>query len=161
MQSLGRTVSVFAALGVALVLVAAYAADSPDLLVGTWMLHVEKSNFGQRSGPKGQLRTYAISGGLETMTARGMNSDGNATKVSYQARYAGKDYAIVGSMGGDMISLRRIDALTTQSTEKRDGKVTITAVRHVSPDGKTLTVENKGTLLDGTLLDVIMVFERR
>lgn len=161
MQSLGRTASVFAALGVALFLVAAHASDVHDPLEGTWILHVEKSNFGQTPPFKGQMRTYSDSGGLETMHARGMNSEGNPTKASYQARYDGKDYSIVGSKGGDTISLRRIDALTTQSTEKRDGKVTVSAVRHVSPDGKTLTVETKGTLPSGQVLDTTMVFERR
>lgn len=160
MQSLGRTASVSATLGVALLFVAAHAADAKDPLEGTWMMNVEKSTLGQQ-GPKGQLRTYSITDGLETMTARGMNSEGNPTKVSYKARYDGKEYRIVGSLGGEMISLRRIDALTTQSTEKQGGKVTVTAVRHVSADGRTLTVENTGALPNGTVVNATMVFERR
>lgn len=161
MQSLRRTASVLATLGVAIFLLAAYAADPQDPLYGTWMLRVEKSSFGQVRGPKGELLAYAIADGLETMTSHGMNSEGNPTRVSYKARYDGKDYAIVGSMGGDTITLRRIDAFTTESTEKRAGKATITALRRVSPDGKTLTEEFNGTLSDGRQLHATMVFDRR
>jgi hypothetical protein len=160
MQKLRRAASLLTTLGVALLLLA-QTVQATEALEGTWMLHVEKSAFGHMPGPKGQLRTYAISGGLEKMTARGINSEGNPTKVMYSARYDGKDYRIVGSRGGDVISLRRIDALTTESTEKRNGKVTITTLRRVSTDGKTLTVEIKGTLPDGRMLGATMVFERR
>jgi hypothetical protein len=160
MQRLGRAASLFATLGALLVFIA-QAAQAAEPLEGTWMLQVEKSVFGAVPGPKGQLRTYAIADGLETMTARGINSEGNPTKVTYAARYDGREYRIAGSGGGDVICLRRIDALTTQSTEKRGGKVTITALRRVSPDGRTLTVETKGTLPDGRLLSATMVFEKR
>jgi len=161
MQSLRRTASVFATLGVAIFLLAAYAGDMQDPLYGTWMLRVEKSSFGQVPGPKGQLVTYAFADGFETMTSHGMNSEGNPTKVSYKARYDGKDYTMVGSLGGETITLRRIDAFTTESTEKRAGKVTITALRRVSPDGKTMTEEFKGTLSDGRMLNSSRVFDRR
>jgi hypothetical protein len=153
-------VSLVAALAVAMLLVV-QAVDANELLEGTWVLNREKSTFVQVPGPRGQMRTYSIADGLEKMTSRGISSDGKPTRVEYAARYDGKDYDIVGSAGGDRISLRRIDALTTESTEWRAGKATITALRRVSPDGKTLTVETKGTLPDGRLLNATMVFERR
>jgi hypothetical protein len=160
MQRPGRSVSLFATLGVVFLLLA-QEAQAAEPLEGTWTLHVEKSLFGQLPGPKGQLRTYAISRDLERMTALGINLEGNPTKVTYAARYDGRDYPIIGSGGGDMISHRRIDALTTESTEKRDGRVTITALRRVSADGGTLTVETKGILPDGRVLSATMVFARR
>jgi hypothetical protein len=101
-----------------------------------------------------------MSAGVEKMTARGMSGDGKSTLVQYQARYDGKDYDIVGSTGGNKISLKRIDKLTTESTQKRDGKPVIVATRRVSPDEKTLTVETKGTLPDGRMLQATMVFHK-
>jgi hypothetical protein len=136
------------------------AAEAKEPLEGTWLLDVGKSSFTPAPGPKGQMRTYTMSNGVEKMLARGMSGDGKSTLVQYQARYDGKDYDIVGSSGGNKISLKRIDKLTTQSTQKRDGKPVIVATRRVSPDEKTLTVETKGTLPDGRILQATMVFHR-
>lgn len=159
MQRLGRVAWLVATLGVFLLMAPGAWAGVP--LEGTWRLNLDKSTFGQVPGPKGQLRTYAITNGMEIMTSHGMNSEGNPTKVTYSARYDGKEYKITGSAGGDVIILRRIDRLTTEATEKHEGKVTIIAVRHLSADGKTLTVETHGTLPDGRMLSATMVFERQ
>lgn len=152
--------SLVATLGIACLLMA-QIVEATEPLAGTWLLDSKKSTYALIPGPKGQLRKYSISDGTEKMTARGVNADGKPTWVAYSARYDGKDYRIVGSAGGERISLRRIDALTTESTEKHAGKATITALRRVSPDGKTLTVLTQGTLPDGRKLNATMVFERR
>lgn len=152
--------SLVATLGVALLLIAR-TVDAKEPLEGTWVLNTGKSTFAQLPGPRGQMRKYSMSGGTERMTSRGVSADGKPTWVEYSARYDGKDYRILGSAGGDRISLRRIDALTTESTEKHAGKATITAVRRVSADGKTLTVVTGGTLPDGRVLHATMVFDRR
>jgi hypothetical protein len=138
----------------------ALSQDHNEPLVGTWLLDVGKSTFSPKPGPKGQMRTYSISDGMEKMTSRGISGDGKPTVVHYQARYDGKDYDIIGSTGGNKISLKRIDKLTTESSQKRDGKPVIVAIRRVSSDEKTLTVETKGTLPDGRMLEAIMVFHR-
>ncbi|MEJ1962606.1 MAG: hypothetical protein WDO56_14100 [Gammaproteobacteria bacterium] len=135
-------------------------AEAADPLEGTWMLNLEKSTFKAAPGPKGQIRTYALANGLEKMTARGVGADKKPTLVRYEARYDGKDYDITGSIGGDKISLRRIDAQTTESSQKRDGKPVIVATRKVSADGKNLTVVSTGTLPDGQSIDSTLVFDR-
>ncbi len=137
------------------------AQDHQQPLEGTWLLDVGKSTFMTPPGLKGQMRTYASSDGLEKMTARGINSEGKPTLVHYEARYDGKDYDIVGSSGGSKIALKRIDRLTTEATEKRDGKPAIIATRRVSADGKTLTIDTSGTLPDGRALKATLVFSRK
>jgi hypothetical protein len=136
-------------------------AQAKDPLDGTWLLNVEKSTFKHAPGPKGQMRTYALSDGTEKMTARGVSAEKKPTLVRYQARYDGMDYDITGSIGGDKISLRRIDERTTESTQKRDGKPAIVATRTVSADGKMLTVVTSGTLPDGQIIDSRLIFEKR
>jgi hypothetical protein len=136
------------------------AQEHQEPLVGTWLLDVGKSTFSPMPGPKGQMRTYTISAGVEKMTSRGISGDGKPTFVHYQARYDGKDYDIIGSTGGNKISLKRLDRLTSESSQKRDGKPVIVAIRRVSADEKTLTVETKGQLPDGRMLDAIMIFHR-
>jgi len=142
-------------------LLVALAQGQKEPLEGTWLLDVHKSNFTPQPGPKGQMRTYSLTDGLEKMTSRGISGQGKSTLVHYEARYDGKDYDMVGSLGGNKISLKRIDQFTTQSTEKRAGKPVIVATRRVSADAKTLTVETKGTLPDGRSLQSTMVFQRQ
>jgi hypothetical protein len=162
MRSSRRTVFLAAAaLAVTFPLLAA-PSFAKDPLEGKWLLNVEKSVFRGSPGPNGQLRTYEMSDdGVEKMTATGVSSEKKPTLVKYEARYDGKDYDMTGSLGGDKISLRRIDALTTESTQKRDGKPTVVAVRKVSADGKTLTVTSKGTTPGGQVIDAVQIFERR
>ena len=139
---------------------AAFAAD-PDPLLGSWQLNLPKSTFNPGPGPRGQLRIYTRDGDLEKLTAKGVGSDGKPALVRYSARYDGKDYAITGSAGGELISLKRIDDFTTQSTQKQAGKPAITTTRTVSRDLKTLTVTTQGTGPHGEKLDHRMLFDRR
>lgn len=155
---LGAAMAAISAAGLPL---AAHAAKPADPLQGDWQLIVEKSTFRPGPGPKGQLRSYRVSGDTEKLTARGVTAEKKPTLVQYEAKYDGKDYPITGSLGGDKISLKRIDALTTESTQKRDGKAAIITRRAVSSDGKTLTVTAKGIAPDGQTLDSILIFERR
>ena len=134
--------------------------DGKDPLVGTWQLNLDKSTFDPGPGPKGQMRIYSHQGDTEKLTARGVGADGKPTLVQYTARYDGKDYAITGSTGGDLISLHRIDEYTTESTQKRGGKPVIVATRTVSRDGKMLTVLTKGTAPSGQTLNHRMVFDK-
>jgi hypothetical protein len=137
------------------------AQDHREPLEGTWLLDVGKSRFMPLPGPKGQMRTYTLANGVEKMVSRGISGEGAPTFVHYEARYDGKDYDIIGSTGGNKISLKRLDRLTTQSTQKRDGKPVIVATRRVSDDQKTLTVATQGTLPDGRTLNATMVFQRK
>jgi hypothetical protein len=154
-----RILCLAAALVVALSL-GARAAQAKDPLEGTWVLNVEKSTFKFAPGPKGQTRTYSLNDGVEKLTARGVSWDKKPTLVRYAARYDGKDYDMTGSLGGDKISLRRIDVHTTESSQKREGKPVIVATRTVSGDGKTLTVVSKGTTSKGQEIDSTLIFER-
>jgi hypothetical protein len=138
-----------------------FADEVLNPLFGTWLLNCAKSTFIPAPGPKGQMRAYAPAGDGEKLTARGIDAEGKMTLVQYTAKYDGRDYAITGSSGGNLISLRRIDKFTTQSTQKRDGKAVIVATRTVSKDGKTLTVLTKGTTAKGEVIDSVMVFDRR
>jgi hypothetical protein len=149
-----------AAATLAVYALATHAQNTKQPLEGTWLLDVGKSKFMPLPGLKGQMRTYAMADGLEKMSARGMDSAGKPTLVQYAARYDGNDYDIIGSSGGTKISLQRIDKLTTQATEKHGGKPTIVALRRVSADGKTLTVDTHGTLPDGRRLQATLVFHR-
>lgn len=55
---------------------AVQAQDRKEPLEGTWLLDVGKSTFMPLPAPKGQMRTYAMTDGLEKMTSRGISGEG-------------------------------------------------------------------------------------
>jgi hypothetical protein len=77
----------------------------------------------------------------EKVTSEVVNADGTSTTTQYTANFDGKDYPLTGSLIADMVSLKRIDARTTERTDKKGGTVAQTIRRVVSADGKTMNVK--------------------
>ena len=75
--------------------------------------------------------------------------------------YDGKERAVTGDPDADMLTLKRVDANTTEFTEKKAGKVVLTGTRVVSKDGKTLTITTKGTNAKGQKVDNVTVDDRK
>lgn len=61
----------------------------------------------------------------------------------------------------DTVSLRRIDANTTERTDKKAGKVVQTLTRVVAKDGKTFTTTVKGTNAKGEPINNLLLFEKQ
>jgi hypothetical protein len=137
------------------------AADA-DTRLGTWKLNVAKSTYDPGPAPKSSMRTYAPFGGDGvTFTSDTVNADGSRTKTSFSLHYDGKDYPEADSANRyDTISSKRIDAYTTEITQKKAGKVVQTGRIVVSKDGKMLTSTLKGTNAKGPYTNV-QVFDRQ
>ena len=73
----------------------------------------------------------------------------------------GTDHAVTGNPDADAVSGQALDPRTSHFTMKRGGKVVGTVHRVVSADGKTMTVNNKGTHADGKAYDDTLVFDRQ
>lgn len=140
----------------------ASAADATDPVVGTWKLNLAKSTFNPAAAaPKSQTRAYkATADGIDMMFT-GVAADGSAVNGKSTFKYDGKDYPISGSADFDMLSLKRIDATTIESTQKKAGKAVGTTTRSVSGDGKVLTLKSKGTTAKGQAYDNVMVFDKQ
>ena len=67
----------------------------------------------------------------------------------------------MGSSQSDTVSLKKIDANTFEHVVKMDGKVVQTYTRHLSADGKTMTVTQKGTDAWGQPVTNVLVFEKK
>lgn len=160
MKRLMRIVTLGALLAVAFP-AAGQSAEAADPLHGTWELNVAKSKYSPGPAPRSQTRTYERVGDAENVTAKGVDSEGRPTLVHYTARYDGKDYPITGTPNADIISLKRIDDLTTESRQKNAGKAVIITTRVVSKDGKVLTATSKGTNAKGKAINNALVFDRR
>lgn len=149
-------VTVLAALGIVHL-----AAQTADPLLGTWELNVAKSKFNSGPAPKSETRTYAASGNEIKATSKGVDANGKPTTGAWIINYDGKDRPATGLTNGDSLSLKRVDALTAEFTQKKAGKVVATGKRVISKDGKAMTISTKGTNAKGQEYDDVLVFDKR
>jgi hypothetical protein len=142
-------------------LAAGASAQPSQASIGTWKLNVAKSKF-SGPAPKSLVVKFEPSGkdGVK-LSSEGVSADGNKTGGGYTAKYDGKDYPLAGSPVADTLSLKRIDANTTERTDKKNGKVVQTLTRTMAKDGKSFTVAVKGTNPKGEPVNNLMVFEKQ
>jgi len=141
--------------------VAVVSAQGPNPRVGTWHLDVAKSKYSPGPAPKSQVLKIEASGEGENVTSEIVSTTGAKTVTVYTANFDGKPYPITGSEIADTVSLKRIDANTSERTDSKNGKVVQTFTRVVSKDGKTMTVTIKGTNAQGQPVNNVVVFEKR
>lgn len=148
-----------AALATATTSVSAQSTEAVGL--GTWKLNVEKSKFSPGPAPKGITTRFESAGKGVKWTGERIAPDGKRITSEFTASYDGKDYPLKGSPTADAVSLRRIDNLTTERINKKDGKVVSTERRRVAKDGKSYTTTVKGTTAKGEAIDNLMVFDKQ
>jgi hypothetical protein len=117
------------------------AADRP--YVGTWKMNPAKSDFGQTTITYEQLP----SGEMQATTAG----------QSYKFKLDGNDYR---DPFGNTAAWKSLSSTRWQTTWKLNGKVLYTDTLTLSADGKTLTVNSKGTKPNGETQDDTIVSER-
>jgi hypothetical protein len=140
---------------------AVVAAPAADPLMGTWELNVAKSTFKPGPAPKSDIRTYAATEQGTAMTWKTVGADGKEVVAKSTFKVDGKDYPLTGFANFDTISLKQVDDLTVQSTQKKGGKVIGTTTRTISKDGKVLTLKSKGTGATGVAYDNVMVYDKK
>lgn len=129
-------------------------------LIGTWKLNLAKSKYAASPAPKAAvIHTWWWDGDSLKHKVERLNEKGEVAGVSGQwiAKYDSRDH-IAGGEGESKISLKRIDARTSEMTEGIPGKTISHFQQVVSPDGKTLTITRK---IDGQDGEDVMVHERQ
>jgi hypothetical protein len=150
------------AFGVGLVLavlaVTAWAADSH---VGTWKLNIAKSKSSPGSVPKSAtLKIEAIDNGYK-YSLDGVDGQGKPTHAAFSLKADGKDYPVTGLPYADTMTLKRIDANTTEAVAKKGGKVTVTTRSVVSQDAKTRTSTQTEKNEQGQDVKNILVYDKQ
>jgi len=164
MHSYWRTLTLGVVLALGVVLGADLtnlSAQASDPRMGTWKLNVAKSKYSPGPAPQALTVKVEPSGQGEKVIAEFVNADGTRTTTQYTANFDGKDNPLTGSQMADVVSLKRIDARTTERTDKKGDKVAQTLRRVVSQDGKTMTVTTKGTNAQGQAVNNVVVFEKQ
>jgi|SRR5450432_4034932 hypothetical protein len=137
------------------------AQDNPA--IGTWKLNGEKSTYKGMSGPKTVTRTVAADGDSVKYSFEGTGADGAALAYGFTVKYDGKDYAVTGSgmpYGADHIAIKRTGSKFS-ATLKKDGKIVGTSTSVVSKDGKTTTLNGKGTDAKGAAVSSTQVYDKQ
>lgn len=75
------------------------------------------------------------------MTPEGFRMQQNGQ--SYDAKFDGKEYPVVGDRGGTSVTVRKIDANTVEEIDHRQGKVVDEVHLAAAADGKVVHVEDK------------------
>ena len=149
------------ALGAAFLASAASAQSLPDLVLGTWILNVEKSTYDPGPAPKAQTRVYEPHGEGVKATIITVGADGNEVKAEYTANYDSLEYPLAGSAQVDAIALKRVSVYRAEATLMHARKVIGNAVRIISEDGKSMTIRFKGIDRDGRSVDNNAVYDKK
>ena len=137
-------------------------AQSKDPFVGTWRLDIAKSKYSPGPAPKSQTAVYEAAGQGYRITVKAEPASGAAQQWSYTTALDGKDVPITGNNpNADMIAVKRIDANTLETVNKKGGKVTTTQRNVVSADGKTRTVTSTGVDGQGQKVNNVTVFVKQ
>jgi hypothetical protein len=107
----------------------AAAPAGAHAISGSWQANTFK-------GGNDALRTVSYA-----MTADGFSMHWNGQ--SYDAKFDGKEYPVVGDPGHTKVTLKKIDDNTVEEVDHRMGKVTDEVRVAAAADGKTLTVTDK------------------
>ena len=111
--------------------------------------------------PKSGTRVYTETAEGTVLDQRTVGADGKEVSMHTTIKYDGKDYPITGNPDADSVAAKVLDAHTTHFVLKMGGKVAGSVHRVVAADGKTLTVNNKGTHTSGKPYDDTLVFDKQ
>ena len=137
-------------------------AQPKDPFVGTWRLDTAKSKYSPGPAPKSQTAVYEAAGQGYRVTVKAEPASGAAQEWSYTTALDGKDVPVKGNNpNAEMIAVKRIDATTLETVNKKGGKVTTTQQNVVSADGKTRTVTSTGVDGQGQKVNNVTVFTKQ
>jgi hypothetical protein len=137
------------------------AQDNP--VIGTWKLNAAKSKYSGVPAPKSLTRTVTADGDSVKYSFEGTGASDAALNYSFTVKYDGKDNPVTGSgmpYDADQIAIKRLSSHKFSATLKKDGKVIGTSISTVSSDGKTTTLNGKGTI-DGKAVSSTQVYDKQ
>ncbi len=146
-----------ALLGALFVAASALAADPA---VGHWKLNVAMSKF-SGAVPKSGTAVFSETDEGTSLEQTMLTSDGREMIMHLTIRYDGADFPITGNPDADAAAAHVINERTVHFTLKRGSKAVGSMHRVISPDGQTLTANDKGIHRDGKGYNETLVFERQ
>jgi hypothetical protein len=144
----------FALLGLTALLIAA------EPFAGTWKLNSAKTKYKTGTAPKEQTLTIAEAGSDLDVTLSGTAADDSAISSHYTVPAKGGEGKIIQSQY-EAVSGKRMGPNQREIIYSKGGKAVLTAHSRVSTDGKTVTVNVKGTDAQGKPIDAVAVYDKQ
>jgi hypothetical protein len=145
-------------LGLFVIATTGKAADDPNS--GTWKMNPAKSKYDPGPAPKETITKIEVDENHYKVDAHTVNADGTELRITFDAKTDGKDYPLAGTPTADMVSVKRVNATTIETTWKKEGKIVMNTHGVVSSDGKTRTVTFSGTDAQGHKVHNVVVYEK-
>jgi hypothetical protein len=138
---------------------ATMAADDPS--VGTWKLDPSESKFNSGPPPQSIIMRIEPAGdnGLK-ITTETIDAQGKHSVSTVNGTLDGKDSQVTGDPNADSASMKRDDTNTTETQNKKSGRITSFFRRIVSRDKKKMTVTKTQNDAQGDAVVDIEVFDR-
>jgi hypothetical protein len=138
--------------------VAASFAANPNM--GTWKLNEAKSKL-PATAVKNNTVVYEAAGDSIKVTVDGTDAEGKPTHNEWTGKFDGKDYPLTGDPSADTRSYKVVNDNTTDLTNKKGGKTTLSGRIVVSADGKSRSVTVSGTDSKGMKVKYTAVYDKQ
>jgi hypothetical protein len=146
--------------GIASISRGVWAQEASDPMIGTWQMDASKSKFSPGPAPKSLTIKFEPAADGIKASSDAVFADGKTTHTEFTAKYDGQDVPLTGSPIADTVSVTKTGN-TRVRTDKKDGKVVMTYTGTVSKDGKTFSVQQKGTNAEGAAVSNVVVFQKQ
>src|SRR5713101_1807085 len=128
--------------------------------MGTWKLNEAKSKLAPWA-PKNSTVVYEAAGDKVKVTVDGTDSEGKPTHNEWTGKFDGKDYPVTGDPNSDARSYTKVNDRTLTTSNKKNGKLTVTGRIIVSANGKSRTVILNGTTPKGKKFKNVPVYDKQ
>ena len=136
------------------------ACLAADPQMGTWKLNEAKSKITPGTLKNTQV-VYSSMLGQVKIKADGIDANGKPSHTEWSGKFDGKDYPVTGYPNSDARSYTKVNERTLRTTNKKNGKVTVTGNIVVSADGKSRTVTLNGTTPKGKKFKNVAVYDKQ
>ena len=130
-----------------------------DPQMGTWRLNESKSKITPGTLKNTQV-VYSSMLGQVKIKADGIDANGKASYTEWSGKFDGKDYPVTGDPNSDARSYTKLNERALTTTNKKNGKVTVTGQIVISPDGKSRTVTLNGVTPKGKKFKNVAVYDK-
>jgi hypothetical protein len=137
--------------------VAACLAADPQM--GTWKLNESKSKITPGTLKNTNVVCSSMFGQVK-IKADGIDANGKPSHTEWSGKFDAKDYPVTGDPNSDARSYTRVNERTLTTTNKKNGKVTVTGRIVLSADGKSRTVTLNGTTPKGKKFKNVAVYDK-
>src|SRR2546429_2325939 len=133
-------------------------AANPQM--GTWKLNKAKSKITPGTA-KNTMVVYSSMLGKIKVATDGIDANGKPAHAEWSGKFDGKDYPVTGDPNSDARSYTKVNDRTLRTTNKKNGKVTVTGQIVVSADGRSRTVTLNGTTPKGKKFKNVAVYDKQ